>query len=85
MINALGRNVGKFRISMELLEDNYTDLLHTIFSNIIITRAECLYDWNAIEYIGHSKVWFQEVKEYCEIPEYTFNIKNGKIEALRLT
>ena len=84
MINALGRNVGRFKISYELLETANKELLYAIFNGMIITRAECLYDWNAIEYVGHSKVWFEEVKDRYEIPEYTFNIKNGKIEALRL-
>ena len=74
------RYFGRFAVEVELLESMYDLLLHDLFSKIIILRAEHLYAYGVIEYIGYSKELFKEIPEGIEIPSYRATFENGILE-----
>ena len=74
------RNLGKFLISMELIEDN-PKFVQKVMSECIPVRAEMRYDSHAIEYIAMSR-FFDIVPQGQVVPEYMIHCmqnKNGKV------
>ena len=64
------RRIGRFRVAAELLQSGDPILLCEFFSHFIITRAECLYHVNEIEYIAYS-ILFAPVSLGYEAPLYS--------------
>ena len=69
------KNVGRFQISLELLErEPY--IVRCILSRVIVTRAETLHHIGAIEYIAISDE-FSKVPEGNKILDYIVKISEN--------
>ncbi len=62
------RNLGRFRISNDLLSDAHKDL-YGVFSKVIVLRAEYLWDVGCTEYLAISEE-FRKVPEGMTAPLY---------------
>lgn len=71
---------GRFTVSCELLRTQNENLRRVLFPNVVITRAEALFDRDVIEYCALSP-FFDEVDEGTESPEYewTFRKQNDAV------
>lgn len=65
---------GRFKISCELLRRSGHGLSGALFSHMVVTRAECHFSGDVIEYHAVSAL-FREVEEGCEAPEYQFTFQ----------
>ena len=74
------RRKGKFRIAFEFL-DNDWELLLKPMSEVLVVRAEALYDARAIEYLAYSNN-FDEVEIGSEAPYYCVQLTKTENGAL---
>ena len=75
----ISKRRGKFLISDNLIKDmveGNAKLAKTIFSNVIIARAEAHYP-GTIEYMAYSPL-FGEIEPSAEVPNYNMIIRKSK-------
>jgi len=76
------RHIGRFMIGLDMFQGNDVKVVvKRILSDVVVIRAELSLVADAIEYTGISEKYFDEVKEGCLAPMYTFSVEpDGVIE-----
>lgn len=69
-MKGLKNRVGRFEISMELIEKAPQDVM-AVMQNVIIVRAESMFIKDAITYDAYSPL-FETVEDCSEVPTYEF-------------
>jgi len=72
------RCYGKFNISHKMIEQN-PNIVLSLMKDILVTRAESMYNEGIIKYIGISEKYFDEIKPGEKIPKYKFMIYRNYI------
>jgi len=71
MYRDVSNNIGRFTISMDMIEHHYDEVL-MIMKDILVISAVAQYAEQIIEYKGVSKKYFDPVERGHQIPQYGF-------------
>ena len=75
------RCYGRFCVSYKIIRDN-PNMVLLLMKDILVTRAESMYNDEVINYIGISEKYFNDVKLGDKIPKYRFVISENKVNPM---
>lgn len=74
-MNIISNNqIGTFDLPTKLINDNETDCIRAVMSQMVITKAECLYMPDVIRYMAFSEL-FAPVESFVKPPYYIVSAK----------